>query len=143
MPQLKGNTCIIKVCHVYTRVWVWGSGCHCYKIFRCCINCENHAGDTKKMPQLKGNIIKACCTFYEHFFFFCFYIITSWLPIHWIGTGWYIVLHPLSLCGSTYSAQVAPPQYDLNCVQRALKIQNQNKQKLNRPWQCMQRNIDN
>ena len=32
-----------------------------YKLWK---PCRRH----KKMPQLKGNIIKACCTFYEHFF---------------------------------------------------------------------------
>ena len=33
-------------------------------------------------------------------------------------TGWDIrvVLHPLSLYGSTYSVQVAMPEYDQNCV---------------------------
>ena len=38
-------------------------------------------------------------------------------------TGWDIrvVLHPLSLCGSTYSVQVAPPQYDLKLCRRGVK----------------------
>ena len=38
-------------------------------------------------------------------------------------TGWDIrvVLHPLSLCGSTYSVQVALPQYDLKLCRWGVK----------------------
>ena len=56
------------------------------------------------MPQLKGNVIKACCTFYEHFFFFAFILLwTSSNFVYNATSQWYEHNDNMAYNGHGYS----------------------------------------